>query len=164
MRRGASGTGLAPANCSTLSAPVHSYHFSIYSHIYHYNLSQVIPSRRSSAVELYSNVSGGSGNSTAAVQGASLGNSLALHSNIAGWNFGLKLSKKWTPDTKLILIVGSRSAATSPVGGASGLSSNLSINKEESGQQGSPNRHSNQRTSNEAWVCPNDRQLALRAK
>jgi hypothetical protein len=58
----------------------------------------------------------------------------------------------------------SRSAATSPVGGATSSLPLQSGGSQEhpAGQQcGSPRLN---RTSNEAWVCPNDRQLALRAK
>ncbi len=124
MRRGASGSGLTP---NSLSAPG-------------------IPSRRSSAVELYSIGQHASNSNVASSSGASLGNSLVHYSSLGG----------------------SRSAATSPVGGSSAISSSLSINKDGNGSVagasagGSPNRSN--RTSNEAWVCPNDRQLLLRAK
>ena len=60
---------------------------------------------------------------------------------------------------------GSRSAATSPVGVSSTQNISTAVASglgSGSGKEGSP-RHSS-RTSNEAWVCPNDRQLALRAK
>ena len=60
---------------------------------------------------------------------------------------------------------GSRSAATSPVGVSSTQNISAAVAGglgSGSGKEGSP-RHSN-RTSNEEWVCPNDRQLALRAK
>ena len=107
-----------------------------------------VPCRRSSAVELYSS-HGQYSNTSAGLSGASLGNSLGGYYGSIG---------------------GSRSAATSPVGGAS---ANICINKDPHGGSsttggsgastsgGSP-RHN--KTSNEAWVCPNDRQLALRAK
>ena len=58
----------------------------------------------------------------------------------------------------------SKSANSSPVGdsipipGGSGGGSNVKLHGGD--KTGSP-RH---RTSNDAWVCPNDRQLALRAK
>ena len=75
----------------------------------------------------------------------------------------------------------SRSAATSPTGGASlknkhvgsllsapGIAQkNVSASTAASpSTNSSPRRSSNNatKTSNEAWVCPSDRQLALRAK
>ena len=87
MRRGASGIGLNP---NTLLAPS-------------------IPSRRSSAVELYSSSYGQSANFTGSTASTALPQPLyagaSLHGNSVGHygNFGV-----------------SRSAATSPVGGASG--------------------------------------------
>ena len=99
------------------------------------------PSRRSSAVELSSYLQ----NATSSSASATLGN------NLGAKGYGS--------------ISGSRSAATSPVGGIStsssiGVPANPGTSKESS-TSGSP-RH--KKISNEAWVCPNDRQLALRAK
>lgn len=100
------------------------------------------PPRRSSAVELSSLVTGHN-----------------CHVNVVG---GATLGGKGLGGGPHIPgpggISGSRSAATSPVGGASAAAAATSAKD----TAGSP-RHSN-RTSNEAWVCPNDRQLALRAK
>lgn len=101
-------------------------------------LAAPTPSRRSSAVELSSYITSHNASSPGAPSGSTLGNNLGNKSV-------------------------SRSAATSPVGGVSTSipvpftqSSNSGKDKE-----GSP-RH--KKISNEAWVCPNDRQLALRAK
>ena len=81
MRRGASGIGLTPNN---LSAPG-------------------VPSRRSSAVELFSSSHGQNANFSASASGSQLAGS-SLGNNLGHYgNFG-----------------GSRSLATSPVGGASG--------------------------------------------
>ena len=56
----------------------------------------------------------------------------------------------------------SRSAATSPMGGTStSISFSASSSGKDQSNCGSP-RH--KKLSTEAWVCPNDRQLALRAK
>ena len=73
----------------------------------------------------------------------------------------------------LLFVGGSKSATTSPVGGAPSVSvvgnGSAACGAGAAGsaaaaaggdKSGSP-RH---RTSNDAWVCPNDRQLALRAK
>ena len=103
-------------------------------------LTATPPSRRSSAVELSSYLQNATGTSS-----ATLGNNLGTkgYSSISG----------------------SRSAATSPVGGVSASSSivvpSVPGTSKESSTSGSP-RH--KKISNEAWVCPNDRQLALRAK
>ena len=107
------------------------------------------PPRRSSAIELsslgYNNLANNNG-SLINQGGATLGNNLGHYTG------------------------GSRSAATSPVGGASIVSSTLNLpttsgnhsNLSATTTSGGSPRHN--RTSNEAWVCPDDRQLALRAK
>ena len=110
------------------------------------NSAQIATPRRSSAVELSSNVSG------YANTNAGVSNNVATL-GVAGPYANLG---------------GSRSAATSPVGVVSS-NQNLPVvcgvggAGGGSGKEGGSPRHSN-RTSNEAWVCPNDRQLALRAK
>ena len=112
------------------------------------NSAQIVTPRRSSAVELSSSGVSGYANTNAGVSNnvATLGVT-GPYANLGG----------------------SRSAATSPVGV---VSSNQSLpvvcgvggaERGGSGKEGGSPRHSN-RTSNEAWVCPNDRQLALRAK
>ena len=112
------------------------------------NSAQIVTPRRSSAVEL---------SSSSSVSGYANTN-VGLSNNVA--TLGIT-----SPYANL---GGSRSAATSPVGV---VSSNQSLPVVcgvggaggGSGKEGGSPRHSN-RTSNEAWVCPNDRQLALRAK
>ena len=92
------------------------------------------PSRRSSAVELSSYTTKNASGSS----GSTLGNNLGSTSV-------------------------SRSAATSPVGGTS---TSISFSASSSGAGGGKDQQSprHKKLSTEAWVCPNDRQLALRAK
>ena len=64
----------------------------------------------------------------------------------------------------------SQSAATSPTNSSAYKNrlsgSNASGLAQNNAEQSSPRRNGNtgSKTSNEAWVCPSDRQLALRAK
>jgi len=109
------------------------------------------PPRRSSAIELSALSSSQTSSNNTKTGGP--GN-LLLGNNLAGQYANLGS--------------GSRSAATSPVAGVASTH-NLSLasfgggSGSTSGKDSNSPRHS-KRTSNEAWVCPNDRQLALRAK